>query len=93
MKYIRYSKIRLMLLNPNSLLRHFLKTCSINYKYMYFTFEKLNDRFELLPVACDFRLKDVIWKIFFPKIQGHKMFYNLLFDVISICQYFFNIQS
>lgn len=60
MKYIRYSKIRLMLLNPNSLLRHFLKTCSINNKYMYFTFEKLNDRFEVLPVACDFRLKDVI---------------------------------
>lgn len=53
MKYIRYSKIRLMLLNPNSLLRHFLKTCSINNKYMYFTFEKLNDRFELLPVTSD----------------------------------------
>lgn len=86
MKYIRYSKIRLMLLNRNSLLRHFLKTCLINYKYMYFTFEKLNDR-------CDFRLKDIIWKFVFPKIQGHKMFYNLLFDVISICQYFFNIQS
>lgn len=60
MKYIRYLKIRLMLFNLNFLLRYFLKICLINYKYMYFIFEKFNDRFELLFVVCDFRLKDVI---------------------------------
>lgn len=60
MKYIRYLKIRLMLFNLNFLLIYFLKICLINYKYMYFIFEKFNDRFELLFVVCDFRLKDVI---------------------------------
>lgn len=53
MKYIRYLKIRLMLFNLNFLLRYFLKICLINNKYMYFIFEKFNDRFELLFVILD----------------------------------------